>query len=80
MVVQAPISHSLFDAYTNKSEIDQFFQSFGVYYINLNHNKTKYPNKLFFDHHHLNQMGVKRMNTELIEILDEKGLLPIPRI
>lgn len=69
-LVQAPITKSFYNAYTNNAFFDSLMQSKGAY---LNFNKTSVLDDSihFFDEHHLNQWGVGGFNRELIKVLEE---------
>lgn len=66
--VNAPITPSLYKSYTNNHEFDSIIDSYGTYY-NFNEILTMDDSLHFYDHHHLNQNGVRVLNKKLIEIL-----------
>ena len=70
LFVQAPYTFS----YNNQLEIDNFMSENGGYY-NFNNIMNLSPQKDFYDDSHLNQNGVKKLNLELIKIIDSLQLL-----
>lgn len=73
VLVQAPISKSCYNSYSNNNEIDSLFNSWGPYY---NFNKIlSFNDSLFYDKHHLNQNGVMEFNRAFIELLKKENLL-----
>lgn len=73
ILVQAPISQSLYDSYSNNNEIDSLFNSLGVYY---NFNEIiSLKDSMFYDSHHLNQIGVDTFNHSFIDVLQKDNLL-----
>ncbi len=69
ILVQAPITKSLYNSYPNNNQIDSIFNSWGTYY---NFNKIlNLKDSLFYDSHHLNQNGVKEFNHAFIDLLQK---------
>ena len=71
ILVQAPITKSRYESYSNNSEFDDKMKSYGVYY-NFNELIDLNDELDFYDSHHLNQNGVRIFNTKLIQMLFEK--------
>jgi hypothetical protein len=69
MLVQAPITHAFFDAYTNNTEVDRFFRSFGVSYYNTNYSGIGKSYDLFYDRDHLNTDGVRQFNRLILALI-----------
>lgn len=68
-LVQAPITNVFRESFTNKAEFNNKMRIYDNYYdfnelVNLNDSLH------FFDRHHLNQKGVEKFNSKLIEVLD----------
>ena len=70
ILVQTPITSSLYKAHTLNEEFDKQMEDLGVYY-NFNEIIQLDDSIHFYDAHHLNQDGVDIFNTALI---DELGL------
>jgi hypothetical protein len=72
-LVQAPISSSLYNSYTNNKNYDRKMKHYGDYY---NFNKLMMLNDSlhFYDANHLNQLGVELFNKKLIETVLQKNL------
>lgn len=70
LLIQAPISKSLYKSYSNIQPFDSLMNKQGRYY-NYNKNSTFIDTIHFFDSHHLNQNGVKLFNQNVIEIFLE---------
>ena len=69
ILVQAPVTKNELKTYTNNSEVDSLFNSYGRYY-NFNKTNTPLSDSLhFYESHHLNQTGVIIFNKKLIEEL-----------
>lgn len=67
-LVYAPISKSLYQAYTNNNYFDSIMLSYGNYYnfnTMLNMNDTVH----FFDADHLNTIGVNYFNQEVLKVI-----------
>jgi len=70
ILVQTPYTMK----YSNFKEIDDYFDSKGLYY-NFN-TLLHFNNKSdFYDAHHLNRIGVKKLNSRLIEKIKEDKLI-----
>jgi hypothetical protein len=72
ILVEAPITESMYKSFGNNSEFDAKMKQYGVYY-NFNELIDLDDKLHFYNSHHLNQNGVKIFNTKLIEILFDKG-------
>lgn len=72
ILVQAPISRSLYNSYTNNKEFDDKMKKYAEYH-NFNELITINDSLHFYDANHLNQDGVELFNKKLIEtVLTEK--------
>lgn len=72
ILVQAPITRSTYNLYTNNHEFDERMSKFGTYY-NFNNKLELDDEKHFEDFHHLNQLGVEVFNKHFInEVLLNK--------
>jgi hypothetical protein len=71
ILVQAPITQSMYESFSNNSEFDDKMKTYGVYY-NFNELIALNDELHFYNSHHLNQSGVEIFNTKLIEILFKK--------
>lgn len=71
ILVQAPISRSLYTSYTNNASFDSRMKQYGEYY-NFNELMTVNDSLHFYDANHLNQIGVERFNKKLIEVVLER--------
>ncbi|MBL0340160.1 MAG: hypothetical protein IPP71_04095 [Bacteroidetes bacterium] len=70
VLVQAPVTRSLYHAKTNNSEIDTFFSTYGRYF-NFNEVALPLDDSLhFYDSDHLNQEGVVIFNTAFIKAMN----------
>lgn len=71
ILVQAPITKTLYNSYSNNADFDAKMKRYGTYY---NFNKTtQLSDSLdFYDDDHLNQNGVQKFNKELIQQLLQK--------
>jgi hypothetical protein len=67
IIFEAPITHDLFKAYSNNREIDRYFKSFNLNFVNFNYDPRLQNDSIFYDHHHLNQEGVSLFNRIFIE-------------
>lgn len=74
ILVQAPVTDGHYDAYSNNSEVDNYFSLFGDYY-NFNELIRLSDNQHFYDAHHLNQIGVEIFNRELLRLLKNDGFV-----
>lgn len=76
ILVYAPVTKAKYDSYINTKEYESFMNSYGEFY---NFNKMlKLKDSIdFYDSHHLNQIGVKKFNLRLIDILRKKKYLEI---
>ena len=73
VLVQAPLPESLLNVITNNDEMDSYYNSFGLKYYNFNKIINLNSTYDFIDDH-LNQNGVQKFNTKLIEILKKDVL------
>lgn len=73
--VQAPITKSLYAAYTNNPAFDEKMKNYGTYY-NFNNLMHLDDSLHFYDAHHLNQNGVEIFNSKVLEVLKNDGHLP----
>lgn len=70
ILVQAPVTKSLYDSYQNNEEFDSLMLNISTY---TNYNTLQLDDSLdFYDSHHLNQNGVKKFNVKVIEDLKHK--------
>lgn len=68
LLIQAPITKSLYQSYTNNTFFDAKMNTYGVYY-NFNR-MIKLNDRLhFYDGHHLNQKGVELFNQDIIRLI-----------
>jgi hypothetical protein len=74
ILVNAPITHSLYKSYVNSSEFDSLMSNKSDYY-NFNEILQLNDSLHFYDAFHLNQNGVKLFDDKLIEILQENKAL-----
>lgn len=72
--IQAPITKSLYQSYTNNAFFDAKMLSYGDY-LNFNHLIQLEDNLHFYDGHHLNQKGVELFNREIINYLHSSKLI-----
>ena len=72
-LVYAPITKALYQSYTNNNYFDQTMRKYGDY---KNYNKVLELNDTvhFYDDNHLNQLGVKIFNDQIIEDLKQGAL------
>ncbi len=75
ILVNAPIAPIKYHEYANTQYFDSLMQTYADYY-NFNNILHLNDSLHFYDSHHLNQIGVKIFNEQLIEIIKEKKLLP----
>lgn len=79
VLVQAPITTSLYQSYSNNEFFDSLLLSYGPY-RNFNLQMQLDDSLYFYDSHHLNQNGVEIFNQKLINWLEvEKILSPHDR-
>lgn len=71
ILVNAPITSSLYNSYTNNNTFDNIMNGYGDYY-NFNTILSLNDSLHFYDTDHLNQNGVQIFNDKLIEIINEK--------
>ncbi|MBN1255352.1 MAG: hypothetical protein JXA50_08775 [Deltaproteobacteria bacterium] len=74
VLVQIPLTSSLYNSYLNNLEVDSYFSGLDNYY-NFNELIELSDNQYFYDAHHLNQAGVEIFNRELLKILKNDGIL-----
>ena len=71
IIVQAPISHKLYNSKTNNKEVDNLLSAFGKY-KNFQ-GEIKFNDTIdFYDSNHLNQRAVERFNEKFIEYFNLK--------
>lgn len=70
VLVQAPITSSLYNSYENNAEFDSLMSNFGLYY-NFNEMLDLSDSLHFYDSDHLNQNGVEIFNRELVSVLKD---------
>ena len=68
LFIQAPITKSLYQSYTNNTFFDAKMNTYGVYY-NFNRMIHLKDSLHFYDGHHLNQKGVELFNREIIRLI-----------
>lgn len=71
ILVQAPITKNLYNAYSNNDYYDSLISTYGDYY-NFNKIITIDDSLHFYDHHHLNKKGVELFNKKFIDDLGDK--------
>lgn len=71
VLVYAPVTSELYNAYDFNDFADSLYNSLGLAYLNYNrNNQLKLDDSLhFYDSHHLNQNGVNLFNAALLEDL-----------
>lgn len=74
ILVNAPITPSLYESYLNSSEFDHLMSNYSAY-NNFNEILSLDDSLHFYDAFHLNQNGVKLFNAKLIELLKENKAL-----
>lgn len=74
VLVQAPITKSLYHSYANAKQFDDKIQKYGEYY-NFNKILNLNDSLYFYDSDHLNQNGVKIFNEKLIQKLLQKKII-----
>ena len=75
ILVQAPVTHNLYNSVLNNSVIDSYYLSKTPNYFNFNKLINLNDHQHFFDADHLNQNGVQFFNTSLINLLKQKELI-----
>ena len=68
-LVQSPITSTNYAAYQNNEALDSLYNAYGNY-INFNGLIALSDSLHFFDHHHLNKLGVEKFNLALIQHLN----------
>jgi hypothetical protein len=68
-LVQAPITEAFRESYSNRTEFNEKMSDYGNYH-NFNYIVELDDSLHFFDRHHLNQKGVEKFNSKLIEVLE----------
>ena len=68
ILVEAPITKSLYKSFTNKQEFNNEMLKHGTF---LDYNLKLNDSLHFYDSHHLNQNGVKAFNIELIKYISK---------
>jgi len=68
ILIQTPITKSLFDSHLNNKEIDNYFKRKGLY-INFNREILLNDSTNFYDDHHMNKTGVAIFNKFFINKL-----------
>lgn len=71
ILVNSPITSSLYNSYTNNNSFDSIMNTYGEYY-NFNTILDLNDSLHFYNSHHLNQEGVKIFNSKLLEIIGKK--------
>lgn len=73
VLVYAPITPNLYEAFAFNEQMDSVYNSLGVPYINYNnHNVLNLDDSLhFYDSHHMNQIGVNIFNRALVKDLEK---------
>jgi len=74
ILIQTPITKSLFDSYINNKTIDNYFNQKGLY-INFNNEISLNDSIDFYDNHHLNKVGVAKFNSIFINKLIKLNLI-----
>lgn len=69
ILVYAPITRALYNSYHNNNYVDSTMNSYGVTYYNFNNIISLNDSVDFYDAHHLNQVGVNKFNSKLLEML-----------
>ena len=71
ILVQAPVTKSLYNSYSSTQDFDKEMQKKGTYY---NFNKIIQLNDSlhFYDSDHLNQLGVEIFDTKMLHIINQK--------
>ncbi len=76
ILVQAPITKTLYSSYTNPIYFDTLMSKYAKYY---NFNDSNLINLIdsvhFFDSHHLNQLGVNIFDNKIIGLLKSENIL-----
>lgn len=75
ILVNAPITPSLYRSYLNNNMADSILSSYGDYY-NFNTILNLDDSLHFYDSDHLNQTGVRIFNQKLVEIVNQKLAAP----
>jgi len=75
ILVQAPVTHHLYQSFSNTFETDNFFITRNSNYFNFNKLMQVDDHQHFFDADHLNQNGVQIFNSSLIDLLKQKGII-----
>jgi hypothetical protein len=68
ILVQAPVTHDLYNSYTNNNDFDKEMRKYGDYY-NFNEILQLNDTVDFQDYHHLNRFGVEVFNKEILKIV-----------
>ena len=71
ILVNAPISNSKYESFTNTKYFDSIMNQYSNYF-NFNEIMSLNDSLHFYDSHHLNQHGVELFNKKLIRILDSE--------
>ena len=70
ILVQTPILHDYYTSIRNIHEYDEYFRTVSVKGGYYNFSDSTYgETRYFYDHHHLNSVGVKRFNEDLVNVL-----------
>lgn len=70
ILIQTPILHDYYTSIRNIQEFDEYFRMVSVRGGYYNFSDSIYEEKKFFyDHHHLNSVGVERFNEDLVNVL-----------
>ncbi len=70
ILVQAPITNSLYSSYSNMTDFDKLMTNYQTDYYNFNKLLNLNDSIYFYDSHHLNQNGVTVFNKEFVKLLD----------
>lgn len=71
LLVYAPVTPNLYNAYQNNNAFDQLMNTTG-HYVNFNPLVNLDDSLHFYDSHHLNQHGVTLFNTKVIELVNHR--------
>lgn len=75
VLVQAPITQSLYKSYSNNNTFDSLMNSFSEYY-NFNDIICLDDSLHFYDNNHLNKIGVELFDNTLINVFKENSFFP----
>lgn len=70
ILIQTPILYDYYTSISNIQEFDEYFRMVSVRDGYYNFSDSIYEEKrYFYDHHHLNSVGVERFNEDLVNVL-----------